>query len=345
MSLTTLPKTDPSSILRYRDGLYAVDLLTAAIIEFDFFTRLAETPGDLGEICEQFGWAPRPADVLITLGKANGYLAEEVDGTVRVTGLAREHLVTGSPWNLAGYYQSLKDRPVAKDFVKVLKTGKPAHWSGHRDADADWHQAMLGEDFAVAFTASMDCRGVFLGKVLADHLGADLAERARVLDIGGGSGVYACSLVANHPHLSAVVMEQAPVDALAREKIAERGLGERVEVLAADMFAGGWPGDADVHLFSNVMHDWDFPEIEQLLAHSADSLASGGLIVVHETFLAPDKNGPLPVAEYSCILMHSTQGRCYSTTEMMEQLEKAGFVEPRYQETAGDRGAIIARRP
>ncbi|MCB1061506.1 MAG: methyltransferase [Verrucomicrobiae bacterium] len=344
MPLTTIPRTDPTSILRYRDGLYAVDLLTAAIIEFDFFTKLAETPGSQEEICKQFGWAPRPTDVLVTLCKSNGYLSEEPEGTIRVTGLAKEHLVSGSPWCLAGYYESLKDRPVAKDFIRVMKTGKPAHWSGHKDADADWHKAMLSEDFAVAFTASMDCRGVFLGKVLADHLAADLADRHRVLDIGGGSGVYACALAANHPHLTAAVMEQAPVDAVAREKISGRGLDDKVEVIVADMFQGKWPKDADVHLFSNVMHDWDIPEIQQLLGHSADSLPSGGLIAVHETFLNADKTGPLPVAEYSCILMHSTQGRCYSTTEMFDLLDSAGFVDPRFQETAGDRGVIVARK-
>lgn len=344
MSLTSLPRTDPTSILRYRDGIYAVDLLTAAIVEFDFFTRLAADPGSFEEVCELFGFAPRPADVLITLCKANGFLGEGDEGTIRVTGLAREHLCSDSPWSLRGYYESLKDRQVAQDFVRVLTTGRPAQWSGHGEAEHDWHGAMLNEDFALAFTAAMDCRGVYLGKVLADKLGEDLTSRRRVLDIGGGSGVYACALVANRPHLSGTVMEMAPVDALARQKIADRGLSNRVDVVTADMFAGKWPKKADIHLFSNVMHDWDIPEIEKLLALSAESIPGGGLIVIHETFLNAEKSGPLPVAEYSCILAHSTQGRCYSSAEMSALLEKAGFVNPRYFDTAGDRGAVVAVR-
>ncbi|MBL9151248.1 MAG: methyltransferase [Verrucomicrobiales bacterium] len=344
MSLRTLPRTDPTAILRYRDGIYAVDLLTAAIVEFDFFTRLEDEPGCLEEICERLGWAPRPADVLITLAKANGFVSEGPEGTIRTTALAREHLCSRSPWSLRGYFESLKDRQVARDFVQVLQTGKPAHWSGHDEAEADWHGAMQSEEFATAFTEAMDCRGVFLGKVLADQLAGELTGRRRVLDIGGGSGVYACALAANQPHLTGAVMEQAPVDALAKRKIAERGLADRVEVITGDMFAGKWPTNAEVHLFSNVMHDWDIPQIQQLLAHSAASLASGGIVVIHETFLNGEKTGPLPVAEYSCILMHSTQGRCYSITEMARLLEDAGFVRPRYVDTAGDRGAVIAEK-
>jgi len=344
MSLTTLPTTDPTTILRYRDGLYAVDLLTAAIGEFDFFTRLAENPGTLEEICETFGWDPRPADVLVTLCKANGFAAEDDGGMIRATRLAKEHLAAGSPWSLARYYESLKDRPVAQDFIKVLRTGKPAQWQGHDDADADWHDAMGTEAFAEAFTAAMDCRGVFLGKKLADHLAGELAEHELVLDIGGGSGVYACALVANHAHLRGLVLEQPPVDGIARQKIASRGLADRVEVVVADMFEGLYPEGCDVHLFSNVMHDWDVPEIEKLLTHSQDSMPENGLIVIHETFLNKEKTGPLPVAEYSCILTHSTRGRCYGQGEMKTLLEAAGFRDPRYFDTAGDRGAIIARK-
>ena len=46
---------------------------------------------------------------------------------------------------------------------------------------------------------------------------------------------------------------------------------------------------------------------------------------MHEAFLDPDKRGPLPVAEYSCILAHSTQGRCYAWSEMEAFLAEAGF--------------------
>src|ERR1051325_8058875 len=45
--LLQLPSTDPTSIYRYRDGLYAVDLLTAAISHLDFFTWLNQHPSDL----------------------------------------------------------------------------------------------------------------------------------------------------------------------------------------------------------------------------------------------------------------------------------------------------------
>jgi acetylserotonin N-methyltransferase len=73
-------------------------------------------------------------------------------------------------------------------------------------------------------------------------------------------------------------------------------------------------------------------------------MPKGGLIVIHDAFLNSEKTGPLPVAEYSCLLAHSTQGRCYSHREMSVFLEAAGFQSPRFSETACDRGVVIAEK-
>jgi 3-hydroxy-5-methyl-1-naphthoate 3-O-methyltransferase len=342
--LDQLPSTDPTSILRYRDGIYAVDLLTAAVTEFRLFDALRETPGTLSEICERFGWDSRPADVLLTLCLCNGYLEKSAEGVFSISDMAAEHLCADSPWNLSQYYSSLRDRPVVSDFVRVLKSGKPAHWSGLDEAEDDWHGAMLKEEFAKTFTAAMDCRGVFLGKKLADTFAEAIGSARTMLDIGGGSGVYSCALAANHPELNAIVLEQAPVDAIAEKMIRERGLSGQVRVEVGDMFHDVWPADCDLHLFSNVMHDWGTKEIAVLLQRSFETLAPGGNVLIHETFLNAEKNGPLAVAEYSCILAHSTQGRCYSVGEMAELLDEAGFQFLEYRDTGGDRGAILASR-
>ena len=336
--LTTAPTTDPLKVYRYRDGLYAVDLLTAAVVHLDFFTWLAANPCSKEHICAHFSFAERPVDVMLTLFAANGFVEKRGD-VFHATPTAQEHLTGGSPWNLTPYYASLKDRPITQDFLKVLKTDKPANWGGDQAA-LDWHKAMETEAFSKSFTAAMDCRGLYLGQALAKKL--DLAGRRHLLDIGGGSGIYACSLVAHHAALRATVFEQSPVDRIARRCIEERGFSDRVNVVAGDMFQDALPTDCDVHLFSNVLHDWGTAEVKQLLALSHLALPAGGLLVIHDAFINADKTGPLPVAEYSALLMHSTQGKCYSVGEYAELLREAGFEPGAYADTAADRGFMVA---
>ncbi|MEX2207916.1 MAG: methyltransferase [Myxococcota bacterium] len=335
------PATDPLSIYRYRDGIYGADLLAAAVAHLDFFSWLEEHSSDKPAICEHFEIHERPADVMLTLFTALGLVERRGEALV-LTPLAREHLVRRSPWFIGPYYASLADRATCRDFVEILRTDRVAHWMGVREAK-DWHRAMEETEFAGRFTAAMDARGVYLGQALARSV--DLGGRARLLDVGGGSGVYACALTRVHPELLATVLDKPPVDGVAAKAIADRGCAERVSVVAADMFVDPWPHDADVHLLSNVLHDWAEPEVRTLLARSFAALRPGGALIVHDAFINAEKDGPLPVAEYSALLMYLTQGKCYSTREYADFLADAGFVGIEYRPTVADRGRMIARRP
>lgn len=339
--LTELPGTNPTNLLRYRDGIYAADFLACAIIHLDIFSWLPENPSTAAEICGHFEIHPRPTDVLLTLSRANDLLSFE-SGRYHATTKAREHLMQSSPWSLAAYYASLEDRPVVKEVLGVLRTGRPARWESEM-TEADWHGAMEDRAFAEMFTAAMDCRGRFLGQVLGRKL--DLEGRTRLLDIGGGSGIYACCLVAANAGLCATVFEKEPVDEIARRQIVVRGLEDRVAVTAGDMFNDPYPDGHDIHLLSNVLHDWDVPEVEAILRKSYESLPAGGLLVAHEAFLNEDKSGPLAVAEYSTILVTITQGRCYGCGEISGMMEEAGFEDVTHFDTAADRSAIVARKP
>jgi SAM-dependent methyltransferase len=208
--------------------------------------------------------------------------------------------------------------------------------------EKQWARAMEDEAFAHTFTAAMDCRGVFLGPALAGKL--DCSRHHRLLDIAGGSGVYACAIVERHPHLRAGVLEKPPVDLITRRSLAARGFADRVEVLVGDMFAEALPTGFDLHLFSNVLHDWDERRVKQLLAKSAAVLPAGGMIIIHDAHLNPDKTGPLPVAAYSALLMTITEGKCYSEKEMAGYLAEAGFGDIACAPTAADRSVITAHK-
>ena len=334
------PVSDPLSLYRYRDGISAVDLLAVGISHLDFFTWLADHPSTFAAITAHSGIHPRPTDVMLTLFTAQG-LVQQNGGCFHLTLRAREHLNAGSRWNLAPYFSSMKDRQPTLDMLKVLKTGKPANF-GSFDPQA-WAQAMQRPDFAAQFTAAMDCRGILLGPALAKAL--DLSQHTALLDIAGGSGIYACALAAKNPHLRTTVLERPPVDRIATECIAKQGCTDRVSVHAGDIFADPLPTGFDVHLWSNVLHDWDEADVRRLLAKSDASLPRGGLIIIHDAFINAEKTGPLHIAEYSALLMNITEGKCYSIGEYRTYLSELGFDWLEHKPTAVGRGFIVARKP
>ena len=334
------PSTDPTSIYRYRDGLYASDLLTAAISHLDFFTWLNEHPSDMTAICRALDLRERPTDVMLTLFTAMALLRSE-NGIFSLTPLAREHLIKTSQWFIGPYFDSVKERPVCRDMIAVLRTGKPANWASLK-TEKEWAKAMETDTFAYQFTAAMDSRGVYLAPAMARNL--DCSKHHHLLDIAGGSGIYASAIVARHPHLRASVLEKSPVDRVTKRCLADRGFADRIDVHIGDMFSDPFPAGCDIHLFSNVLHDWDVDRVQQLLKKSFAALPSGGMIVVHGAHINADKSGPLPIAAYSALLMTITDGKCYSEKEISDYLTATGFSGITHSPTAADRSIITARK-
>lgn len=335
--------TDPTALYRLRDGIYAPDLLIVAIAELDLFTHVARAGSvDVAELCAEWHLDARPVDVMLTYFAALGLLERHGEARVGLSPLASEHLVAGSPLDLRAYFASLRERPGCAELSSVLRTGRPADWAGATGA-RNWEERLAEADFAATFTAAMDARAAFLGPALAGAL-ADVPAR-RVLDVAGGSGAYARAIVDRAPDVRATVLERPPVDAVARRLLTAGGHGDRIDVVAGDMFADPLPPDHDVHLFSHVLHDWGEPQVRQLLSASFAALTPGGWLVDHDAHLNEAKTGSLPVAEYSVLLMHSTPGKCWSLGELGAMLDDAGFVDVAWRSTAGDRSAILARKP
>ena len=225
---------------------------------------------------------------MTTLFVAMG-LVEREGARLRTAAAAREHLVAHSRWYLGPYYPKVADRPIARDLIEILRTGAPARFASRAD-EADWHRAMETETFAEEFTAAMNCRGLLTAP---RSPGTSISSgHQRLLDIAGGSGVFACAFAERFPALRASVLEKAPVDRIAAREIARRGLGDRVDTVVGDMLAEPLPSGYDVHLFSNVLHDWDEAIVRQLLRASAAALDRGGLLIVHDTFLNADEDRP-----------------------------------------------------
>jgi len=158
------------------------------------------------------------------------------------------------------------------------------------------------------------------------------AKYDKLLDIAGASGIYASAIVYQHLHMSASVFEKPPVDGIARNAIIGRDMQDKIDVIAGDMFKDEFPEGFDVHLFSRVLHDWAFSDVKLLLKNSYRNLNLGGRIMIHDAHITTAKNGPLPVAEYSVLLMFASKGKCYSISEM------------EYVPTVANRSVIIAEK-
>jgi SAM-dependent methyltransferase len=344
----TLPRLDPTPIFEIFRGSYGTELLTAAVAHFDVFGRLATGPVSFDELRSALGLAERPANVLFTALRAMGLLSRDGSGRHCLTDLARGHLVSGSPHDVSGYVALAADSPGVQTLVQRLRSNRPAGSEPEGTGAAfifreGIESAMEQEEAARRLTLALAGRARNVAPVLAQRCPLD--EATRLLDVGGGTGLYAIAWLQAHPRLRAVVWDRPAVLKVAGELAREQGVADRLECVPGDMFVDPVPAECDVALLSNVLHDWDVPQCRALIGRLAEALPAGGRLLIHDVFLDDDLGGPLPIALYSAALFCLTEGRAYSAAEYRAWLTEAGLTPGEVVPTLIHCGVLPATRP
>jgi demethylspheroidene O-methyltransferase len=114
-------------------------------------------------------------------------------------------------------------------------------------------------------------------------------SRTRWLDVGGGDGTVAETLLRADLRLSCDVFNLPPARSLVEERARAAGLESRLGFVAGDFLAGPLPGGYEVLSFVRVLHDWPADVARSLLAKAARALPPGGRLVVCEEFRTPDR--------------------------------------------------------
>jgi len=324
------PQTDPTPIFDFFRSLHATELLTAAVAHLGYFRRFPAGPVAPSALRESLGLAERPFAVLTTALRAMGLVTSDAAGRLDLTPLAREHLVPGGAFDVSGYVSLAANNPSVLGMVERLRTNRPSGAGTHTAGDpGTTHTFRPGVPSALeAEHSARESTLCLAGRArnVAPHLAEKVAlPGARVLlDVGGGSGIYAYALLQTHPGLRAVILDRPEVLKVAGELAEEWGVRDRVELHPADLLKEPYPA-ADVVLFSNVLHDWDTADCAQLMRRAAGALPKGGRLLVHDVFLNDAQDGPLPVALYSALLFSLSEGRAYSAAEYSDWMRLAGL--------------------
>lgn len=320
------PDYDPTPIFEQFRGSYGTELLTAAVAHLGVFQILGAGALPAEAFRTRLHLEPRAFIVLTTALRAMGLLEVNGAGHFQLTEITREHLIEGGEFYVGDYIGLAAQSPGVLEMVSRLKSNQLAR-AAEADAGAAFiyreglDSAMEAEQSARRLTLALAGRAKNVAPLLAQSVSFGSET---LLDVGGGTGIYAIACLRQHPNLKAIVFDRPEVLKVAAEFGQQYGVADRLTLHAGDMFADPLPA-ADVILLSNVLHDWDVPECEQLVKRCAAALPVGGRLLIHDVFLDDDLDGPLPVALYSASLFSLTEGRAYSGQEYRNWLHLAGL--------------------
>jgi len=265
----------------------------------------------------------RGTTLLLDALEALGYV-EKKGGRYVNTPMTVKWLLRSSPTSLAGgipFFESMVfDRWEHLD--ESIRRGRPAVYG------SDWLDQHPGS-YRV-YEEGM----IAIARMAADEVVARVklpATARRLLDVGGGHGLYSIKFCRRYPDLSATVFDLPQALEVARETIVAEGMAGRVTAQEGDI----WPDDLgtgyDVTLLFNLIHAYSPDKNTALLHKISGALNHGGLIVILEQITGKvlgsiaNALARLQALNY----FNDLDARTYAFDEIASWLTQAGFSNPR----------------
>lgn len=320
---------DPEPIMRLASGFMAAKHLFAAN-ELGIFEALSDAPATIDALAARTGVTSRAARI-----SADAMVALEIlerDGDrYRNGGTAAAFLSGRGPGDLRPFLR-FWDRvsyPVWEGLADVLARG-PA-------------QEIFEFDDDVQQVISEGIEAILAGPARALGGAVDLTAHRRLLDIGGGTGSWTIAVAQRYPDLHATVLELPTVAELARARIADAGLDDRIEAVAGDAMQEELPSGYDLFLVANLVHYFSPEKNRELLTRVRQVAEPGARLLLADFWTDPTHTQPVQAALMAGeFAVHLREGDVYSVDEIADWLASTGWRFVEHTPLVGPQSLVIA---
>lgn len=172
-------------------------------------------------------------------------------------------------------------------------------------------------------------------------------EFRHLLDVGGASGTWTLALLRACPSATATLFDLSEVLPMARRRLAESGMEERVTLVAGDFMADLLPAGADLAWVSAIVHQNSREQNRQLFAKVFQALQPAGRIAVRDILMDATRTQPAAGALFAVNMLVATEaGGTFTFDELRSDLEAAGFVRPAaVRNDDGMNSIVVAEKP
>lgn len=155
------------------------------------------------------------------------------------------------------------------------------------------------------------------------------SRHRRVLDVGGGQGGWVMELARREPSLELMLFDLPGVAAIARERIAQHALADRITVHGGSFTQDALPTGADLVTLLRVAHDHPDDVVRTVLKAIYMALPSGGSLLLAEPMAQSDADSPGKPAVsdpyFHFYLLAMGSGRLRTAKELSRLMSEAGF--------------------
>ena len=156
-----------------------------------------------------------------------------------------------------------------------------------------------------------------------------LRRHRRLLDIGGGEGVFLAAAGTRYPDLALMLFDLPAVAARAELRLQLAGMAGRATTFGGDFFQDPLPLGADIVSLVRVLHDHDDEFALAILRRAHAALPKGGTLMLAEPMAGTRGAEPAGDTYFGFYLAAMGSGRPRTVSEITDLMVQAGFRDPR----------------
>jgi demethylspheroidene O-methyltransferase len=286
--------------------------IASAIVTLDLLPMLAAGPASTSQVARNCSLSLAAADRLLKAAVALQF-AEAVGPDAFMLG-ERGAVLNADPGIAAMIAHHAHLYADLADPVALLRNGPGGgalqrYWSyaGHDDP------AATSEGQTAPYSALMaSSQTAFAALVRQSY---DFSRHRRMLDVGGGEGIFAASVKVQWPQIDVAVFDLPSVAARVKDVPAHGG----------DFVSGPLPTGFDLVTLIRIVHDHDDPVIVQLLRNIAGSLPPGGTLLIAEPLAQTPGAEAVGDGYFGFYLWAMGSGRPRSVATIESMLTSNGF--------------------
>jgi predicted nicotinamide N-methyase len=288
-------------------------LLTA--LDFDLFDRLEESK-TVEQVSSEIGTDPFLTGKFLNALVALQFLSKKNDKYTN-TKLASTYLVRDSPFYQGNLLRlSRKNADRRSDLGSVLKGEVP-------EAGERRFEDVFDSGFILAM-AEGSMRGSLHRTMEAVSKRPEFRKAGKVLDLGGGHGLYAIAFAEMNPELEATVFDLPHVTEVTKKFIEKYGMGDRVRVIGGNFFEDRIGTGYDIIFASDVFYRK--PDVlAGVLKKVYDALNNNGSVVFKHWIINDERTAPLTSVLFDLNLSRRGDSHIYTESECIGLLENARF--------------------
>lgn len=287
-------------------------------LKFGLFDALEEGPMTCAEVARQLEVNERGISLLLEALEAIGYL-EKPDSRFANSAMTRKWMLHDSPnciANLFSFFDSVIERC---DYLEEsIRNGEPPvfGWKWFNQHPWVWQEYYAG---------MLDGARLVCDEVVSKVKLTSTAKR--LLDVGGGHGLYSVKFCQKHPELTATVFDWPQALEVARATIATEKMEQRVILQVGDLWEDNLGDGYDVVLIFNMVHMYPPDKNHELIQRTANTLKPGGLLVVLDQISGKGRGSAAQaIARLQGLqLFNSIMGQTYTSEEIGNWLAISGF--------------------